>query len=446
MEDSRTVVRDWPADIVERWPLERIKEYPRNARIHTDQQVAQIAESIDKFGVTAPVLVDEDGVLIFGHGRRRAAELLGFTELPVSVAHGWTEEEKKAYRIADNQLGLNASWDLQLLKLEISDLKMSGFDMPLLGFDNTQLVQFTAGLGGNADPEAAPEPPKEPVSRRGDLWLLGEHRLLCGDATSKQDAERLLNGATPHLMVTDPPYGVDYDPNWRNEANKWSGSNVKLGAAALGKVRNDQFSDWTAAWQLYDGDVAYVWHAALMVAPVEASLIAAELTPRSQIIWNKTRGVIGRGNYHWQHEPCWYAVRKGKKSNWQGSRQETTVWDIAKSQTSETGHGTQKPIECMKRPIENNSKGEDWVYDPFVGSGTTIIACEMTARKALGMDIDPAYVDVAVERWQTFTGLEAALETGETMTQVRAERAAGASKGKGATPMAPTKKKRLAKA
>jgi DNA modification methylase len=225
-------------------------------------------------------------------------------------------------------------------------------------------------------------------------------------------------------MVTDPPYGVDYDPNWRNEASRWSGSTVKLGASAIGKVSNDDRADWLEAWQLFPGNVAYVWHAGLRGGEVALSIRAAGFELRSQIIWNKTRLVIGRGNYHWQHEPCWYAVRKSNRGEWQGDRTQSTVWDIPKPKTSETGHSTQKPIECMKRPIENNSKPGDAVYEPFSGSGTTIIAAEMTGRKCYALEISPAYVDVAIQRWQTFTGLTATLaSTGETYAATAKARA-----------------------
>ena len=262
-----------------------------------------------------------------------------------------------------------------------------------------------------------------PVSRLGDVWLLGRHRLICGDATNAADVAAVLAGAEPHLMVTDPPYGVDYDPEWRLAANKWKGSTVKIGGKAMGKVSNDRFADWREAWALFGGDVAYVWHGGLRSIDQAEALEASGFVIRSQIIWNKNNIVIGRGDYHWKHECCWYAVRKVKTGHWNDSRTENTVWDIPKPRASETGHSTQKPIECMKRPMENNSRPGDDIYEPFSGSGTTIIAAELTGRRCLAVEIDPAYVDVAVLRWQATTGKRVSLEaSGQSFDAVRQER------------------------
>jgi DNA modification methylase len=212
-------------------------------------------------------------------------------------------------------------------------------------------------------------------------------------------------------MVTDPPYGVNYRPEWRNEVMREDGS--KVTARATGQVLNDDQADWQEAWALFPGDVAYVWHGALHAGTVAESLVSAGFAIRSQIIWDKTRLVIGRGDYHWQHEPAWYAVRKGKVGHWSGDRKQTTVWSISHLK-SETGHGTQKPVDCMKRPIENNSSPGQAVYEPFSGSGTTIIAAEMTGRCCLAVELSPAYVDVAIRRWQAFTGeIARSAETGQ---------------------------------
>ena len=210
-------------------------------------------------------------------------------------------------------------------------------------------------------------------------------------------------------MVTDPPYGVEYDADWRNKATRADGS--PIGASALGEVLNDDRADWREAWALFPGDVAYVWHAGSRSHVVADSLVACGFNLYSLIVWGKNTLVIGRGHYHPKHEPCWYAVRKGKTGHWQGDRKQTTLWEIDKPQKSETGHSTQKPIECMKRPIENNSKPGDGVYEPFSGSGTTIIAAEQTGRRCYAMELSPNYVDVAVRRWQNFTGKRAVLES-----------------------------------
>jgi DNA modification methylase len=254
------------------------------------------------------------------------------------------------------------------------------------------------------------------VSLAGDTWLLGKHRLVCGDSTNPGDVGRALNGIVPHLMVTDPPYGVNYDPAWRAIlAQNPSG-------LAKGRVLNDDRADWREAWALFPGDVAYVWHGALHAAAVAESLEASGFAVRSQIIWDKTRLVIGRGDYHWQHEPAWYAGRKGKAGHWAGGRNQTTVWQIP-HRKSESGHGTEKPVECMKRPIENNSSPGQAVYEPFCGSGTTIIAAEITGRACHAIELNPAYVDVAVKRWQAFTGEKATLEkNGHTFVDIAAAR------------------------
>jgi DNA modification methylase len=411
----------WPADKVERRPLETLIPDARNARKHSPMQVAQIAASMKEWGWTNPVLVDEDGRIIAGHGRVLAAGRLGFTEVPVMVAEGWTEAQKRAYVIADNQLALTADWDLELLSSEVKGLNEWGFDLSLLGFSD--IDELLAGnSSGFTDPDEAPELPAVPVTKQGDLWVLGNHRLVCGDSTNAVDVAAVLAGVQPHLMVTDPPYGVDYDADWRNRADRANGK--PYGARAIGVVTNDDRVDWRQAWALFPGDVAYVWHAGRRASAVQSSLEAAKFEIRCQVVWAKPRHIISRGHYHWQHEPCWYAVRKGKGGNWTGGRSQTTLWPIEHLK-SETGHSTQKPVECMKRPIENNSSRGQVVYDPFVGSGTTIIAAEMTGRACHAIEISPQYCDVAVRRWQNFTGERAVLEaTGEPFDAELGEEAA----------------------
>jgi DNA modification methylase len=240
---------------------------------------------------------------------------------------------------------------------------------------------------------------------------------------------KLLGSVKPHLMVTDPPYGVEYDANWRNDAVQAGGGKGAPSGRAVGKVLNDDVADWRDAWALFPGDTCYIWHAAVRCGEVEASLEAVGFGVRSQIIWAKSHLAIGRGNYHWQHEPCWYAVRKksGATAHWQGDRTQSTLWKIDKPQKSETGHSTQKPIECMRRPITNNSSPGQAVYEPFSGSGTTIIAAEMTGRHCYAIELNPPYVDVAVLRWEQFTGQEAVLESdGRSFKEVSSDRKAQA--------------------
>jgi DNA modification methylase len=418
------MTRKWPADQVERRKVADLVPYANNARLHSDAQVEQIAKSIGEFGWTVPVLIDPKGGVIAGHGRILAAQKLGLEDVPCMVARGWTAAQKRAYVIADNKIAENAGWDENLLNVEFAALRDIGFDLSLTGFELGEIDYLLRSQPQRErDPDEAPLLPETPVSALGDLWLLGTHRLTCGDATSAETVALVLAGEQPNLMVTDPPYGVDYDPDWRNRAARKSPSmgNRYIGAGAVGTVRNDDRADWSDAWALFSGNIVYVWHGALHAGEVERSLAGAGFVIRSQIIWDKTRLIIGRGDYHWQHEPCWYAVRKGKRGNWKGDRSQTTVWQIP-HQRSETGHGTQKPIDCMRRPIVNNSSPGDAVYEPFSGSGTTIIAAEMEARRCFAIELDPRYVDVAVLRWQTFTGKTATLEDGRTFDEVRAER------------------------
>jgi DNA modification methylase len=410
---------------IESWPLDRLRPYARNAKIHDADQVAKIAASMAKFGWTVPCMVADDGELIAGHGRVLAAAMLGLKEVPVIRLSHLDEAERRAYRIADNQLAELSEWDEAMKRDEVAWLLAENFDISLIGIPEDELnalLQNPDALGADGPVEGEddiPEPPVTPVSVAGDLWQLGSHRLICGDSTSADVVGRLLGDVRPLLMVTDPPYGVEYDPSWRNQA----------GAAKTkrtGKVLNDDRADWRETWSLFPGDVAYVWHGALHSSTVAESLVAAGFAVRSQIIWAKDRLVLSRGDYHWQHEPCWYAVRKTGKGHWAGDRKQTTLWHISgKDQDAATVHGTQKPVECMRRPILNNSSPGQAVYEPFMGSGTTLIAAETTGRVCFGIELNPAYVDVAIERWQQFTGANAVLaETGETFAELKAKRLA----------------------
>ncbi len=385
-------------------PISDLIPYARNARTHSAAQVALISGSIREYGFTNPVLVDGANGIIAGHGRVLAARQLGLASVPVIELAHLSAAQKRAYVLADNQLALQAGWDKDMLAMEVGDLAELGIDLATLGFDPREID--TLLQAGQADPreEDVPDVPTVPVSKPGDLWVMGPHRLLCGSATEPDDVSRLLTGVRPHLMVTDPPYGVSYDPDWRNRAGA---SETKR----TGKVMNDDRADWREAWALFPGDVAYVWHGALHATTVADSLAACGFDVRSQIIWAKERLVLSRGDYHWQHEPCWYAVRQKTKGHWNGDRKQTTLWQIpSRDQDAQTVHGTQKPVECMRRPMLNNASPGQAVYEPFSGSGTGIIAAETTGRVCCAMELDPAYVDVAVLRWQAFTGKDAVLE------------------------------------
>lgn len=448
-----TSTHAWPAERTELVAVVDLVPAAVNARTHSEEQVAQIADLMLEFGWTTAVLVDEEGVIIAGHGRVRAAALnverghARFAMAPVMTARGWTEQQKRAYVLADNQVALNAGWDQKLLGSELQDLSAAGFDMGLLAFTQTDLRRLLRGAGGGlTDPNAVPDVQPVLVTTPGDVWILGEHRIRCGSSTDPDDVAALLAGEKPHLMVTDPPYGVKYDPLWRQAA---TGQKVR----AQGKVLNDDRADWREAWALFPGDVAYVWHGGLHSGTVQLSLELEGFEMRAQIIWAKDRFALSRGHFHWRHEPAWYAVRKGRPARWRGGRKRDTVWrvdgiedDALRAQVLEvieeagaedtvweipmtvddgsTGHGTQKPVECMRRPMECNSAEGDLVYEPFSGSGSTIIAGEQCARRVLAMELSPAYVDVAVRRWQAFTGQDAVLQgTAQTFAQVATARA-----------------------
>ena len=425
---------------IEIWEVAKLKPFAKNARQHSPAQIEQLCASIEEFGFTFPILIDEKGTILAGHGRVLAAQKRGQTHVPAIVARGWPEDRKRAYVIADNRLAEISTWDKKLLGSEIGALQLSGFDISLLGFTDDEIKALIAtGLPVRVDPETAPPKPAEPVTLPGDLWLLGEHRLICGDATQRAHVDRVLGGKKPHLMVTDPPYGVDYKPEWRNKV-------LKASNRAEGKVTNDARADWREAWDLFPGIVAYIWHSGRHGTELGVSLTAAQFAIRSQIVWIKSNFAIGRGDYHWGHETAFfvlkrgtdpeedhwrfleehecatYAVKLGSTSHWRGGRKQSTVWHIDMVR-NETGHATQKPIECMRRPIVNNSKGGDCVYDPFLGSGTTLIACQLEGRICLGLEIDPGYCDVIIERWQDVTGQFAKLESnGKRFAVVKEER------------------------
>lgn len=410
--------------------------YIGNSRTHSDDQVLQVAASMREFGFTNPILIDANGTIIAGHGRLLAAKKIAMDQVPCIRLGNLTPTQVRAYVIADNKLAMKAGWDEELLKVEVERLLEEGFDVSLTGFESDELKELFSVKTpfGLTDENDVPETPENPVSVLGDVWLCGTHRIVCGDTSDSGIVQKLLGSVKPHLMVTDPPYGVNYDPSWRQKA----GLNGK--GTATGKVLNDDKADWRNTWALFPGSVAYVWHGALHSVEVAESLKASRFNIRSQIIWVKQRLVIGRSHYHWQHEPCFYSVREGEDDQWRfvseheilaysvkdgetgkwnGDRKQSSVWFIEHVK-SNTGHGTQKPVDCMRRPIINNSSPGQAVYEPFSGSGTTLLACEQTGRVCFAGELNPAYVDVAVTRWQDFTGKEATNEaTGKTFNKTK---------------------------
>lgn len=402
----------------ETWPVSKLKDWPKNPRRITAKGLDDLKASMTRLGYTDPIAVNTDGTIIGGHARKRVLKELKIKDVEVRVpSRPLTDREIEEAIIRLNK-NIAGEWDFDMLAnaFNTEDLIEWGFAAEEFGIS-------TAGTEGLTDPDDIPEAPEEPRSVKGDVWLLGNHRLMCGDSTSADDVAKLLGGVKPLLMVTDPPYGVEYDPTWRDNAGGQFGDGK---AKMRGKVENDNRADWTEAYALFPGDVAYVWHGGLHSPTVGMNLQSCGFTLRAQIIWRKPHFIMSRGNYHWQHEPCWYAVRITGKGHWSGDRKQTTIWDIAgmnpaggthKREDGKTNHGTQKPVECMKRPIENNSSPGQAVYEPFSGSGTTIIAAEMTGRSCFAMELNEAYVDMAVTRWQQFTGKEAThAETGETFS------------------------------
>jgi DNA modification methylase len=407
---------------IEHWFVSRLQAYSRNPR-KNDHAVDRMAASINEFGFKVPILALSTGEVVDGHLRLKGALKVGLTEVPVILCDEWSEAQVKAFRLLVNRSATWADFDPELVALELQDLKALDFDLNLTGFNPQEIDEYLFGDPEDEKDDQVSESSGEPVTRLGDLWILGSHRVLCGDATSAESVSRLLESATPGLMVTDPPYGVEYDPGWRERAGL--GRQRQSGAVA-----NDDRIDWTAAYRLFAGDVAYVWHAGVHASEVSAGLEAAGFRIRAQIVWGKQHFAMGRGDYHWQHEPCWYAVREGRSSNWSGDRTQSTLWEVPNlnpfggSSESATGHGTQKPIELMRRPILNNSVRGAVVYDPFLGSGTTLMAAEATERSCYGLDIDPRYVDVIVRRWQEVAGKSAALESdGRSFDDIAIERA-----------------------
>jgi len=390
----------------------------RNANRGTARGRALLSESLKAYGAGRSVLADRRGQVIAGNKVVEHAKALG---LPIRVVQSdgrtlvvvqrtdldlTSDPRARALAIADNRVAeLDLAWDPAVL----DQLRADGLNVGTWWTD----AEWEELVGSvTADPaEDQVLEPQETTIVRGDLFALGRHRLLCGDATEAAEVARLLGDTVPLVMVTDPPYGVCYDPAWRHHA-------YPAQRTAVGRVANDHEAAWPRAFQLFPGDIIYTWHAARATATVAATLEAAGFTLRAQIIWVKQHFALSRGDYHWQHEPCWYAVRQGATSHWQGDRTQSTVWTVPNLNPmggtrtggdTPTGHSTQKPVRLFEIPIRNHTTEKEAVYDPFVGSGTTLIAAEKTGRTAFTMDLDPRYIQVAVNRWEAFTGEQAQL-------------------------------------
>ena len=405
-----------PADKVERWDITRLVPYARNSRTHSDEQIGQIAASIKEWGWTTPVLVDEAGSIIAGHGRTLAAQRLKMTEVPVMVAFGWSDAKKRAYIIADNKLALNAGWDNEMLALELGEIGELGFDLDLTGFTAEEIAalmpeQIEPGL---TDPDDAPAVQENATTVPGDVWIMGKHRLLCGDSTSVSDLEKLTDGQLVDMWLTDPPYNVAYEGGTKE---KLTIKNDEMGDDQFRQFLRDAYV--SADTVMKPGAVFYIWHADSEGYNFRGAAKDAGWTVRQCLIWKKSSLVMGRQDYHWKHEPCLYGWKEGAGHLWATERKQTTILEFDKP-TRNGEHPTMKPVALFEYQLLNNTKGGDIVLDSFGGSGTTLIAAEKNGRVARIMELDPKYCDVIVKRWQDFTGKIAVhAETGKPFAEVQ---------------------------
>lgn len=403
------------AQRIELWPLSRLKPYERNARTHSAEQVAQIAASIVEFGFTNPILVDSSDGIIAGHGRLQAALELGLSTVPVVVLDHLSDRQRRAYILADNQLALNAGWDLELLRTELQDLVADDFDLSVIGFSDDELSDLLPEVEElppeDADEEAVPEVPAEPITKPGDVWLLGKHRLMCGDSTSLAEVERLMAGAKADMVFTDPPYGVAYEGG-HNDKKRQQIQNDALEGEDLTSLFHGALINAVTATA--DHAAFYVWFASGKSVETFAAFAELPLKLRAVLQWYKVRSGLGAfmSQYIPNCEPCIYAYKAGCSPQWFGPTDEKTVWELQKESRNDY-HPTQKPVELPERAITNSSKKGQLVLDLFGGSGSTLIACEKTGRQARLMELDPRYCDVIVQRWQQFTGKLAVLEGAE---------------------------------
>ena len=414
----------WLADKLEHWPIERLLPYIRNARTHSEAQIAQIAASIAEFGFTAPILAGSDGVIVAGHGRLAAARKLGLASVPVVVLEHLTPTQRRALVIADNKIAENAGWDEELLRLELAELQEADFDLALTGFDADELLEIMAGeettTEGHTDEDAAPEVPVTPVSKPGDVWIMGQHRLLCGDATDPASYDTLLGTERVAMIFQDPPYNVDYA---NTAKDKLRGTHRPILNDNLG----DGFQDFLLAafkpaLARCNGAV-YVAMSSSELDTLQSAFRAAGGKWSTFIIWAKNTFTLGRSDYQRQYEPILYGWPEGATRYWCGDRDQGDVWHFNKPRVNDL-HPTMKPVELVERAIRNSSRPGDVVLDPFGGSGTTLIAAEKNGRTALLMELDPKYCDVIVRRWQDYTGQQAVLEaTGQSFDEVAAARA-----------------------
>ena len=412
---------------IELRPIDQIKPYDKNPR-HNDEAVDAVAMSITTFGFRQPIVVDGDGVIVVGHTRYKAAQKLGMEEVPVHVATDLTPAQAKAYRIADNQTATIATWDKDLLPLELRDLQGMNFDLNTLGFDEEELAQFLPGdpTLGLTDPDAVPEPPDKAITQPGDLWILGNHRLLCGDSSKVEDVDRLLDGAKIQLVNTDPPYNVDVQPRSNNAIDAGLSSfehtepqagkkgprklRPKDRAIANDKMSDEEFDKLLRRWfgniarVLEPGGGFYIWGGYGNCGSYPPVLKESELYFSQAVIWVKEHPVMNRKNFMGNHEWCFHGWKMGAAHKFYGPNNVTDVWSVKKVPSQQMLHLTQKPVELAVRAMQYSSLAGENVLDLFGGSGSTLIGAEQTGRKAYLMELDPLYCDVIVQRWEKFSG------------------------------------------
>ena len=405
---------------IELWPIDRLLPRANNPRTHTPAQVAQIAASIREFGWTNPVLVDADDGILAGHARVLAARSLKMQKVPVVVLGHLSEAQRRALVIADNQLALNSGWDEELLRIELTLLQDADYDLGLVGFDDTELqrlLEAQDAADGLTDEDAVPELPETPTNVGGDMWVLGNHRVLCGDATVPADVDALIAGGAVDLVFTDPPYNVDY--------RGYTEDHLTIEGDRMTPEQFQQFLLATFASYrriVKPGVSMYVCHSSSWQREFQNAMEAAGFEARCQIIWAKNTFAWGFGRYKFQHEPIFYVHVTGQKDAWYGDKSQSTLWEEKKPAANRI-HPTAKPVELVERALVNSSKAGDIVADLFGGSGSTLIGCERRGRKARLMEIDPKYADCIVRRWQDYTGKQAVFEgDGRTFDEVAEER------------------------
>lgn len=381
--------------------VKALRPHPKNRNKHPDDQIERLAKILKYQGIRAPIVVSKrSNKIVKGHGTLQAIKANQWDKAPVVYQDFEDDDQEWLFVQSDNAIASWAELDLKGINADLGEL--GPFDIDLIGIKDFVVEPAEKDLG---DEEATPEV-RETDIKLGDLFILGDHRLLCGDSTDAEQVKRLMNNEKPILMVTDPPYGVEYDPNWREEAAK-KGLIMDLGVKNKGLVKNDDIVDWSQVWKSWDIPVVYCWHASVKAWEVAKSFLENDYKIVSQLVWVKPRFAISRKNYNWRHEPCWFVVKNKSTQHWIGPQNLSTVIEADNLSDERMGHGTQKPIKVMEFPIANHVKAGEIVVDPFLGSGTTLIACEKTNRRCFGMELDPQYCQVIIDRWEQYTGKKA---------------------------------------